>query len=134
MKDLVGSLDFTHGLDLQLLVDLGSEGDASGLAQKVSAQIDEAKKSRQLMVLGLSSLVEAVKAESQGATFKLSMKLDQRQVDDLVGRAMALFQSAAPRLGAGLPGGAAPSLPSPGGAGGFQPTFPSAAPRLKLNP
>ena len=56
------------------------------MAAKATAQILEAKKNPQLMMMGFASFLDAVKVDSKGATFHLTVDLTQQQVDDLINR------------------------------------------------
>jgi hypothetical protein len=95
MKDLYGSVDFTQGLSVWATVDLGSPTDAAELAKKVGEQVTQARQNPQVMVTGMTRFVDAVKVEAEGAAFKLSIKLDQQQVDDLVTRVEGLMRGIA---------------------------------------
>lgn len=118
MKELYGSIDFATGLVLGLTVEFGSEADASDVAKKIGEQLGEAKKSRQVMIAGLSPMIDAIKVASKGAAFQLDVQLNQQQVEDLVNRAAGLFAGAGQSMmNRGMGGG----LPS----GGFPPPGPS---------
>ena len=69
MKDVFGSIDFAKGIDADFNVDTGSEGDAKELAAKATAQLMDVRKSPQLMMMGMSTFLDAVKVDAKGATF-----------------------------------------------------------------
>ena len=108
MKDIFGSIDFASGFAADLNVDLGNAEDASELATKVKAQIDDAKKAPQLMMLGLNSILENVKIESKANTFHTSMNLNQQQFDDIITRIKGFLANLRGSLGGGMGG-----MPSP---------------------
>lgn len=112
MKDLYGSMDFATGLRIDLVVDLGSEADAKEMAAKLTQQLEETRKNPQVMMLGLSSMVEAIKPSSQGAAFRVAVALTQPQVDQLIERLTGAYKS---RAGSplGLPGMGAPGMMPP---------------------
>jgi len=115
MKDLFGSVDLQNGVGIEVDVDLGSAADANDLLAKVKAQIDEAKKNPQFMMLGLNSFLDGVKLEAKGPTFRTLINFNQPQVDDLINRVKGLLANFKNALGGGMGGGAtpAPSMPPP---------------------
>ncbi|MSP61910.1 MAG: hypothetical protein EXR72_16570 [Myxococcales bacterium] len=92
MKNLFGSLDFATGLNFGLNVDLGTDADAAELSKKIGEQLVEAKKNSKVMMMGMVSFIEAIHVEAQGPALRLTMKLNQQQVEDLVNRALGLLQ------------------------------------------
>jgi hypothetical protein len=103
MKDVFGSVDFQKGVAADVNVDLGSEADAKEVTAKATAQLLEAKKNPQLMMMGMASFLDAVKVDSKGATFHLTVDLTQQQVDDLINRVKGILKSVGGALGG--PGG-----------------------------
>ena len=103
MKDVFGSMDFAKGVAADANVDLATENDAKEVAAKATAQILEAKKNPQLMMMGFASFLDAVKVDSKGATFHLTVDLTQQQVDDLINRVKGILKSFGGALGG--PGG-----------------------------
>ena len=111
MKDVEASADFATGLRLDLAIDLASDGDAKEVAGKLNEQLGDLRKNPQVMLLGLASMLEAIKVTSQGPTFHLAMNLNQPQVDQLVERLQGLLKSAGGMPGMGpspVPGAGAP--------------------------
>jgi hypothetical protein len=103
MKDVFGSMDFAKGVSAEANIDLATENDAKELAAKATAQLLEAKKNPQLMMMGMASFLDAVKVESKAATFRVSFDLTQQQVDDLINRVKGLLKSFGGALGGGGP-------------------------------
>jgi len=85
-------------------VDLANESDAKELTAKATAQLLEAKKNPQLMMMGMAAFLDTVKVESKGETFHLTVNLTQQQVDDLINRVKGLLKSFGGALGGGPPG------------------------------
>ncbi len=98
MKAAFGSIDFASGLSLDGNVDLGSDADAKSLNEMATAQLGEAKKSPQVMMLGIASMLEPIKTEAKGPTFHISVAYNQQQVDEMVSR----FQGLMKGFGGGL--------------------------------
>ena len=105
MKDVFGSVDFAKGVAADANVDLATENDAKEVAAKATAQILEAKKNPQLMMMGFASFLDAVKVEAKGATFHLTVDLTQQQVDDLINRIKGILKSFGGGPLGGGPGG-----------------------------
>jgi hypothetical protein len=105
MKDIFGSIDFQSGFTADLNVDTGSEADATDLVAKTTAQIAEAKKSPQFMLMGLAQYIDGVKIDSKATTFHVALSYNQQQVDDMINRVKGLLKSFGGQLG-GQMGGA----------------------------
>jgi hypothetical protein len=93
LKDVYGSVDFATGLALDATLDLGSEADAKDLATKLTSQLGETKKNSQVMMMGLASMIDAIKVTSNGPAFQVSVKYNQSQVDQIVERVQGYFKS-----------------------------------------
>ena len=116
LKDAYGSIDFATGLKVDLTLDLGGDADAKDLAGKLNEQLVAAKKSPQVMMLGLAGLLEAVKVTSEGPAFRLVVNYNTSQVEQLIERLTGLLKGGADRaFGIGGAGGGMPSMPMPGG-------------------
>jgi hypothetical protein len=113
MKDIFGSLDFQTGFAADLNVDTGSEADAKDLVAKTTAQIAEAKKSPQFMLMGLAQYLDGVKIDNKAATFHVALTYNQQQVDDMINRVKGLLKSFGGAMGGG--GGMTPPLAPPQG-------------------
>jgi hypothetical protein len=103
MKDVFGSMDFQKGVSAEANIDLATENDAKELAAKATAQLLEAKKNPQLMMMGMAGFLDTVKVESKAATFRVSFELTQQQVDDLINRVKGILKSFGGALGGGPP-------------------------------
>jgi hypothetical protein len=99
MKDVFGSIDFAGGFAMDLNVDTLTDNDAKELQAKVTAQLNEARKNAQIMLMGLGSVIDGVKTEAKASTFRLSLSYNQQQVDDLVNRIKGLLSSFGAALG-----------------------------------
>jgi hypothetical protein len=102
MKDIFGSVDFQAGVAADLNVDTGSEADAKDLVAKTTAQIAEAKKSPQFMLMGLAQYIDGVKIDSKEATFHVALSYNQQQVDDMINRVKGLLKSFGGQMGGGM--------------------------------
>ncbi len=101
MKTVSGSVEVASGLDAALDIDLGSDNDAKELVAKITAQLLDARKQPQVLMMGLVPLFDGIKIEQKAAAFHLTLKFTQPQVDDLINRFKGLLK--------GLAGGGAPS-------------------------
>jgi hypothetical protein len=98
MKSAFGSMDFSSGLSIDGNVDLGSDADAKALNDLATTQLGEAKKSPQIMMLGVANMLEPIKTEAKASTFHISVAYNQQQVDEMVSR----FQGLMKGFGGGL--------------------------------
>jgi hypothetical protein len=92
LKDAFGSIDFASGLAIDASFDLGSDADAKSLNDQATTQLGAAKKSPQVMMLGMASMLDPIKTEAKGPTFHFSASYNQQQVDDMVGRLQGLLK------------------------------------------
>jgi len=92
MKSALGSLDFASGLAIDANLDLGSDADAKAINDMATAQLAEAKKNPQVMMLGVASMLDPVKTEAKGSAFHFSVSYNQQQVDEMVGRFQGLMK------------------------------------------
>ena len=95
MKSVAGSIEVVSGLDALCDVDLGSDSDAKDLVAKITAQLQEARKQPQVLMMGLAPLLEGIKVEQRGPTFHLAMQFTQPQVDDLINRLKGVLKGVA---------------------------------------
>ncbi len=109
MKDILGSVDFQSGFAADISIDTASDLDAKELAARVTAQLLETRKNSQIMMLGLSAFLDGVKAEASGASFRLTVRYNQPQVDDLIGRIRGALRSFGESMGSR---GGIPPLPT----------------------
>lgn len=94
LKDIYASFDFATGVRFNTVFDLGTEADAKELVAKVNEQLSEAKKNPQIMMLGLSSMFDALKVNSQGSAFKFDVSYNQQQVEQLIERLQGALKTA----------------------------------------
>jgi hypothetical protein len=102
MKDIFGSIDFQSGFAADLNVDTGSEADAKDLVAKTTAQMAEAKKSPQFMLMGLAQYLDGVKIDNKASTFHVALNYNQQQVDDMINRVKGLLKSFGGAMGGGM--------------------------------
>jgi hypothetical protein len=123
LKAVLGSVDFATGLMAHFAFDLAGQAEADQLAQKVTAQLADARKHPQFMMAGLGQFLDKVKIEAKGPTFFVTIDFTQAQVDDLINRLRGLLQSLKGQIGNQLGLG--------GGGGGGEPV---AAPPSESSP
>jgi hypothetical protein len=99
LKDAFGSIDFASGLSIDASFDLGSDADAKSLNDQATTQLAAAKKSPQVMMLGMATMLDPIKTEAKGSTFHFNASYNQQQVDDMVGRLQGLLKG----FGGGMP-------------------------------
>ena len=92
MKAAFGSMDFSSGLAFDASVDLGTEADAKALNDMATTQLGEVKKSPQVMMLGIASMLDPIKTEAKGTTFHIGVAYNQQQVDEMVTRFQGLMK------------------------------------------
>jgi hypothetical protein len=100
LKAAFGSADFASGLSLDVNLDSGSDADAKAINDQVTTSLTEAKKSPQVMMLGVASMLEPIKTEAKGPSFHLSVSYNQQQVDEMVGRVQGLMKGFGGAIGA----------------------------------
>jgi hypothetical protein len=115
LKSVFGSVDFATGLAVDLNMETGSDADAKAINEQVTTQMAEAKKSPQVMMLGVGAWLDGVKNEAKGPVFHVAMNFNQQQVDEMIARVQGLLKSFGAGL-AGPPGMGAPHGMPPGGA------------------
>src|SRR5207245_839214 len=111
MKDVFGSVDFAAGLAADLNVDLGSDADAKEMAVKITAQLADTKKNPQVMMMGISALIDQVKVDAKTSTFHVGMNFTQPQVDDIIVRLKGMLKSFGGQVGGGGGLGVPSTLP-----------------------
>jgi hypothetical protein len=115
LQAVLGSVDFAKGLSFDVNMDTGSEADAKAINDQATQQLTQTKKSPQVMMLGVATMLEPIKTEAKGMTFRVSADYTQPQVDEMVARVTGLMKS----FGAALGGGGMGAPPS--GMGGPPP-------------
>lgn len=104
LKDAFGSMDFASGMSLDVNLDTGSDADAKALNDQVTTQLAEVKKSPQVMMLGLNTMIDPLKIEAKGSTFHVGVSYDQKTVDEMVTRFQGMLKGFGGGMG-GPPGG-----------------------------
>jgi hypothetical protein len=104
MKDLYGSVDFTGGLKIDTVVDLGTDADAAELAKTLKDQIAQSRQNSQVQLMGFGRYIDAIKVEAKGPSLHLDVKLDQAGLDDLIERATGLMKTIGGSIGGTPPG------------------------------
>ena len=120
LKAVIGSMDFASGLTVDVNMDTGSDADAKAMNELTTKQLLEAKKSPQVMMLGVASMLEPIKTDAKGPTFHVAVAYNQQQVDDMIARVQGLIKGFGAAMG-GPPGGGMGGPPG-GGMGGPPPT------------
>jgi hypothetical protein len=103
VRSIYGHLDLTDGVALDLNADAGAAANATQLAATTTALLGQAKQHPMVGMLGLTPIVEAIKAWGQGSVFRVEMKLAAQQFEDLVQRLTSMAESF---KGAAMPGAA----------------------------
>jgi hypothetical protein len=91
-------IDLGAGLDAVLLADLATAAEATSLAASVTQSLRDAKRSAQVLMLGLGPTLDGVRARATNHTFELRAALAEPAFDDLLARlggALALARGAA---------------------------------------
>jgi hypothetical protein len=114
MKDAFGWIDLATGFAADVNVDVGTADDAKDLATKINGQLSDTKKHPQVMMMGITPLIDQIKVDARGATFHVSVAYNQQQVDDIIGRVKGFWKSLGGQMG-GMGGMGGGSL---GGSGG----------------
>jgi hypothetical protein len=103
LKSVAAALDFDKGMTVHLNLDLGGDKDAAELSGKINEQLQNARKDRNVQLLGLSSYFDTIKVESKQSALSARIELSQPQVDDLSTRLSGLLKTLEMRGGGGLP-------------------------------
>lgn len=94
-------VDLGAGLDAVLLADVATAAQAKSLAANVTQSLRDAKRSPQVLMLGLGPYLDGVGARASDHTFELRATLGQPGFDDLLARLGGLLALA---RGAPVPG------------------------------
>ncbi len=122
LQAVLGAVDFAKGLSFEVNMDTGSEADAKAINDQATQQLTQTKKSPQVMMLGVATMLEPIKTEAKGMTFRVSADYTQPQVDEMVARVTGLMKSFGAALGGGgMGGGMGGPPPSMGGGMGGPP-------------
>lgn len=108
LKSVSAALDFDKGMTVHLNLDLGADKDAAELSGKINEQLQNARKDRNVQLLGLSSYFDTIKVEHKQSALAARIELTQPQVDDLSTRLSGLLKTLEMRGG----GSPLPELPA----------------------
>jgi hypothetical protein len=97
--------ELDNGVDARLVADLATRAQAEDLAKSVEHAIKAAKKSPEMLMLGLGPYLDGVSARASGVTCEMTLKLAREQVIDLFARLRAYLDL--------VRKGAAPGFPTP---------------------
>jgi hypothetical protein len=86
------SLDFGPELAGDLVAELNNAADAQALVGKATTFVAAAKKSPEVLLLGVAPYLESVKAEAEGPTARVRFTLPRAQTDELIGRLVGLLR------------------------------------------
>ena len=86
LTNLVVGIDLPGGLDALVVGDVETPADAQALATKMQETLRDAKRSAQILMLGLGPYLDGVTARAIDARFELRATLGAPQVDDLLAR------------------------------------------------
>jgi hypothetical protein len=94
-------LDLGRGLDAVLLAEVATAAQATSLASNVNQSLRDAKRSPQMLMLGLGPTLDGIGARALDHTFELHAVLGEPAFDDLLARLSGLLALA---RGAAVPG------------------------------
>jgi hypothetical protein len=94
---MAAGIELGTGLTLELAADLSNAADATAIAGKVKEAVREAKRSPQVLMMGIASYLDGVMVKSEGPSLIARLELTDRQVDDLLGRLAGFLHYAATR-------------------------------------
>jgi hypothetical protein len=94
-------VDLGKGLDAVLLADVATAAQATALAGSVTQSLRDAKRSPQVLMLGLGPYLDGVSARATDHTFELKAGLGEPAFDDLLARLAGLLALA---RGVSVPG------------------------------
>jgi hypothetical protein len=83
---LTAAADLGPGLVAELVADLSNADDARALVKRIETTVAEAKRDGKVLMLGLAPYLDALSARADGPTLRVSLKLSEPQVKDLVDR------------------------------------------------
>jgi hypothetical protein len=103
LTNLVVGVDLGLGLDAVVVGDVATAADAQALATKMQETLRDAKRSAQILMLGLGPYLDGVTARASGQRFELHASLGEAQVDDLLARLGAFLSLARQGHAPGFP-------------------------------
>jgi hypothetical protein len=103
LTNVVVGIDLPGGLDAVVVGDVATPADAQTLATKMQETLRDAKRSAQVLMLGLGPYLDGITARAVDARFELRATLGAPQVDDLLGRLGAFLALARQGHAPGFP-------------------------------
>jgi hypothetical protein len=103
LTNLVVGVDLGAGLDAVVVGDVATAADAQALATKMQETLRDAKRSAQILMLGLGPYLDGVTARASDQRFELHASLGEAQVDDLLARLGAFLSLARQGHAPGFP-------------------------------
>jgi hypothetical protein len=94
LVNLVVGIDLGKGLSALVEGDVGTAADAQALVAKLQDTLRDAKRSAQVLMLGMGPYLDGVTARAHDRTFELRASLTEPQVDDLLTRLGAFLSLA----------------------------------------
>ncbi|HEY0706671.1 MAG TPA: hypothetical protein VGG33_07740 [Polyangia bacterium] len=86
------SVDFGPDLAGDLIAELNNAADAQALVGKATTFVAAAKKSPEVLLLGVAPYLEGIKAEAEGPNARIRFALPKAQTDELIGRLVGLLR------------------------------------------
>jgi hypothetical protein len=86
------NIDFGPALAAELVAELSNQADASQLISKVDKYLAAAKKSPEVLLLGVAPYLDGVKTEVEGPNARIRLQLPAAQTEELVGRLVGLLR------------------------------------------
>jgi hypothetical protein len=86
------SADLGPALAADLVAELSNQADARGLVDKVNAFVAAAKKSSEVLLLGVAPYLDGVKAEVDGPDARIRVQLPAAQTEELVTRLVGFLR------------------------------------------
>ncbi|HEX2658072.1 MAG TPA: hypothetical protein VHU40_07375 [Polyangia bacterium] len=84
-------IDIGTGVDAKLVADLATHAEAEAMAQQVRDAVVTAKRSPQVLLLGLAPYLDGISSRAAGVGCELSLRLSDSQTNDAIERLRALL-------------------------------------------
>lgn len=96
-------VELDNGVDARLVADLATRAQAEDLAKSVESAIKAAKRSPEMLMLGLGPYLDGISARANGVTCEMTLKLAREQVVDLFARLRAYLDLVRKGIAPGFP-------------------------------
>jgi len=97
-------IDMGTGVDAKLVADLATHAEAEAMAQQVRNAVVAAKRSPQVLLLGLAPYLDSVDSRAVGVGCELAVRLSDTQTNDAIERLRAFLVLARQPAVPGFPG------------------------------